>query len=808
MNHDTTGWCGCCAGRAATTPVPVANRPGLSAIAYRVGTHSAFLSTMLARLSAGGPDAAAAADRLAALRARTTADFAVALLDAWATVADVTTFYSERIANESYLRTATERRSLRELARLLGYRPRPGLAAATRLAFTVDRDVLIEAGTRVQSLPTAGEQPVTFETAEPLTARPGWNALRPKLSLPSTVDTGATTLTVTGAAGRLRAGDALVVTAGTTSVIRWITDVQPDPDGRRATVTLHPRVDEPAVSGAQPPAGVIALAARASLHGHNAPDPTTVPETIRADWPAPPRLGDRQLGLAALYPDWAPGGWVLVTWGRTNRKPVLAQIEKTVEETLVVYTVSNAVTLLTLAGAGPVAPTSIGELRAARVHGASIPLSLAPVPLTTPLRAGDSAIVLDADPGLPAGRQVVVCGDELSGGGPVSEVATVVPGDGRPAVLRLAAGLSRDYRRDSVTINANVVPATQGESVREVLGGGDASRPYQRLPLRRSPVTHLPAGTDGTGAHSTVDIHLDGVRWHEAPTLYGRGPAERIFVTETADSGRTSVRFGDGRTGARPPSGVENVVAGYRFGQGRAGNLEPGRLTRLVSGPAGVRDVTNPVPATGGADGDGPDELRTNAALAVRTLGRVVSLRDYEDFARAYAGIGKALATWTWHRGRRVVLLTVAGPDGDPVPDTDPRHGGLLDALRRAGDPAVAVYLASYTPMPFKLDARVRVEPDLDPATVRAAVAASLSGTFGFRAREFGQPVAYSEVVAAMHRVPGVAAVDIRVFARADGPIGVATRLTAGRPQWTDVGGFRPAELLTIEPTGPWLGEL
>ena len=63
---------------------------------------------------------------------------AIALLDAWATVADVLTFYQERIANESYLRTATERVSLVHLAALIGYRPRPGVAAGAFLAFTLE----------------------------------------------------------------------------------------------------------------------------------------------------------------------------------------------------------------------------------------------------------------------------------------------------------------------------------------------------------------------------------------------------------------------------------------------------------------------------------------------------------------------------------------------------------------------------------------------------------------------------------------------------------------------------------------------
>ena len=43
-----------------------------------------------------------------------------------ACVADVLTFYQERIANEGFLRTATERRSVLELARAIGYELKPG----------------------------------------------------------------------------------------------------------------------------------------------------------------------------------------------------------------------------------------------------------------------------------------------------------------------------------------------------------------------------------------------------------------------------------------------------------------------------------------------------------------------------------------------------------------------------------------------------------------------------------------------------------------------------------------------------------
>src|SRR4051812_40056657 len=107
--------CGCCEGLSVEVPVQVYNRPGLNAITYRIGAHAQFRESLLAQLTTSG---------LSALRELTTRDnddFTIALLDAWATVADVITFYQERIANESYLGTATEQLSVVELARLIGY---------------------------------------------------------------------------------------------------------------------------------------------------------------------------------------------------------------------------------------------------------------------------------------------------------------------------------------------------------------------------------------------------------------------------------------------------------------------------------------------------------------------------------------------------------------------------------------------------------------------------------------------------------------------------------------------------------------
>ena len=170
----------CCEGEEIATPVLISNCPGLSGIAYRVGTHSRFKETMLARLSSRE------FKTLRSLSTRQGDDFSIALLDSWALVADILAFYNERIANESYLRTATERLSTVELGRLIGYALNPGVSADTFLVFDLNdapgspQVVAIDVGVRVQSVPEPEEQPQTFETTEAITARPAWNTLKPR----------------------------------------------------------------------------------------------------------------------------------------------------------------------------------------------------------------------------------------------------------------------------------------------------------------------------------------------------------------------------------------------------------------------------------------------------------------------------------------------------------------------------------------------------------------------------------------------------------------------------------------------------
>ena len=167
--------------------------------------------------------------------------------------------------------------------------------------------------------------------------------------------------------------------------------------------------------------------------------------------------------------------------------------------------------------------------------------------------------------------------------------------------LQLASPLAHVYDRATVRLNANVASATHGETVKELLGSGDATVPYQRFTLRQPPLTYVSAETP-SGSTSTLKVYVNDVLWQEVPFLLGHGPTERIYVTRRDNEGVTTLQFGDGITGARLPTGQDNVRAEYRRGVGQGGLVEPGQLSQLMSRPLGLAGVVNSEAAEGAAE--------------------------------------------------------------------------------------------------------------------------------------------------------------------------------------------------------------
>lgn len=838
-------------------PAPIFNRGGLTEIAYRIGDYARFRANLHAALFAPAPARPAGLDPVRPrLCTRQPRDFTLALADAFACAADVLTFYQERIANESYVRTAVERRSLQELGKLVGYRLRPGVAAEAWLAFALEvppeppagieaepgrfvsgvpSRVTLEPGISVQSVPGSGEEPQTFETVERLDeARPEWNGLRPPLRAPGRPRAGDTVTHLAGVDNDLKVGDALLFVGSDfdedakseawdfrvleavsidvesdSTAVRWNRPLgdalSPAPDFERRVYALRRR------------AGVLATPVALGATGAVS-TPPAVPGTITLD---------------AVHSDVAVGSYVVLAKGPFRRAAQASASEARVElfkvtgvdEVSVPVTkepqpLYRPVTRLALEGEALASFVRVSESDPpVTLFGVSEALDLAEYPLTERIEGGRIPVAGDVE-GLRPGRRLMVRGtkeggepvvalvhlvqvtsERAGGGGEVSEEsATREPGPW----LEIRPSLPGSLERTSVVVHANVVLASHGESVAELLGEGDASVAFQRFALRQLPLTYRAAPNE-RGVASELRVRVSEVTWRERASLHGAAATDRVYALDQDEQGRWFVVFGDGVNGARLPTGVNNVRAYYRKGLGLAGNVAAESLTQLGSRPLGVSSVSNPVAATGGTDPESAELARQTLPVVTRTLGRVVSVLDYQDFARAFAGVAKAQAVVLHGASVPTIAITIAGPGGEVLTPDSPVWRNLFAALKQAGDPQVAVTLLSHADARFELELGLRCDPAHEAPAVFRAVRAALSARFAFERRELGEPVQRSEVIAVVQDTPGVVAVDVRRFERLPAQKGgtgdAPLRLLAERMVVDADGKVRPAEVLTLDPS-------
>jgi hypothetical protein len=899
--------CGCCAGTSVQTPQQIANAPGLAAVSYRVGTWSSFKESMLARLSSADYPA------LQPLKTRADDDFTIAFLDSAAMVLDILTFYQERLVNESYLRTASQLRSLTELSRLIGYQPAPGVSASAYLAFTLKAapgqppnpaaaPITIPAGTKVQSVPAQGQTPQTFETAADILAKPDWTALPVQTDLAWAPQTGDTSVYLAGTATQLQPGDLILIVgderAGPPSDpddhhwdICVVTTVKADGQNNRTLVTWSGGLGSFGGTPAQKSPKFHAFRQRAALFGYNAIQPYLLDQTQLTDisnylngdeWDfSSADAALYQSGLVALdslYPKITPNSWIALIapavlgalfapslafssslpgmmillclvnsigtvaqsdFGisakisqaatdapatspdgpymlkafydatRTTSALVQSELLAVAEQPLTFPLYGTTISLETLRtdmaavqvlaisgnrqkialapGASPPTftpddnPNNARPLQAGEILTLTSPPSATPPSITGPLPiampqwdASGNPLTLNVEdshgrPGTVwAALNSFVLAPSSSSDPVVSEYALVKTIDSTSdpghTQFQLTQPLTYCYDRPSTTVSANVGKATHGQSVTELLGSGSASTPNQTFALKQWPLTFVQSATAPNGRASTLTVPVNGAAWTEVPTLYDQRPTASVYATLNQSDGTTDVLFGDGVEGALLPTGQNNVQAKYRVGSGSAGNVAAGALTTLMDRPLGVSGVTNPEAASGGQDAQSVAGIRTNAPQTVLTLGRAVSITDYQNYAATFAGISKAYASWIPSGPGRGVFLTIAGVNGAEVqPDA---IATLVTSLHNFGNPLIPIAVQSFVETLFSFAAGLVIDPAYDGPTVQAAVQQALRQAFSFAARSFGQGVSIDEIAALIQSIPGIIASNVTGLAR------------------------------------------
>jgi predicted phage baseplate assembly protein len=555
--------------------------------------------------------------------------------------------------------------------------------------------------------------------------------------------------------------------------------------------------------------------------------------------------------LDTVYDQIIPGSWVAIERPGSTLPRVIARVQDARKTSVTSYGLTGRVTELTLdqSWLDPSTDLLLSSVRGAVVSAQSEKLGLAPEPISDSVQ-GDRIELGDLYGGLQPGRWLIVQGErsdisntpgvtaaELVMLGSVTQdvlstdgttlLSAVTGAQARPRAgekthtfLRLANKLSYSYKRDTTTIYGNVTRATNGETRAEVLGSGDAAVPNQSFILHASPLTYVTAPT-AAGVQSTLVVTVNDIPWTEVETLAGAGPTDRVYTTSTNDAGVVTVAFGDGKNGSRATTGVTNIKAQYRSGIGGGGNVDGGEVSVLVTRPAGVQAIVNPIPASGGADPESRDEARRNVPVGTVALDRLVSASDYAALARTFAGVAKASAVQLRRSGKSLIGLTIAGSADAPAPAGSPLMVNLTSALLQAGSARQRFVIQERELILLVAGVTLTPAAGISWDNLAIQVRSVLLAAFGFDQRALAQSVALSEFVGVIHKVPGVAAVTVTQFdgiSRDDVDTAVSLRnklsaiasavapnpAVAALPGRLDATGtFLPAQLAILSPDVP-----
>ena len=776
-----------------TWPTPITNPPGQSEISYRAGDFTSFRRALLAALD-GEQELTGWSPK--------EGDLGLQVLEWWAYLGDILTFYNERIANNSYLRTAAgpqapPQNNVAGLAALLGYLPRPaitaqGLLAAKRRPGTPNEPLVLPRGLQIVSTPTATTPAQTFQTGQ----RASFTGLSDAviglppiddLFQPAADTPGARSVLLAGRAA-VQAGDSLVLVKqgwdGTTPGWAMVTVVsataETKPDGPVNTRVILDSDDWAGITEPDPQASdyqLLKATATALLWTMPAPPG----QTLR---PATPDGQTTEVPLATLVRGVAPGDIVLFTGLPAAPAQLLAQVTGYAEGVAAVQPQAAsgpaarpparpATTTTSPAAFMPrttleVRAPDVGRLTAGGAGGIVMRYglreagTLIPTPATTLSRRLGLTVTVPAELGLPPDGTVAL--QDATGAGVLATASRPSPQTVQLSAMDGDSAAGQPPLQAPISLLADLVQVSGGTSVQpaEVLGDGDAAAAGQAFTLQHSPLVYLP----GDPPASTLTVTVNGVAWTEVPSFYQARPDDTVYQVRGLADGSTQVVFGDGTNGARLPTGTGNVTASYRYGP-VGPPPPPGCLSTVLQPQPNLATVVNPVSLTPGTDPEPAGQTAQQAPSGVVLLGQaVISPGDCEQIAATFAGVTRVRAYWTWDQVRRCPGLTL-------YVDGEDTAAAVLAQLPLATS-RVPITVSQAQPVGLAVTCQLAVGPGTSQEAARDAATSALSdpytGVFSPGHMTIGQRLYRSQVEAALS-VSGVTAVlSLQISRTAPGP--------------------------------------
>jgi hypothetical protein len=710
---------------------------------------------------------------IGAWRGRNPEDFAMMLLEMWAYVCDLTSFYDDVIAHESYVRTSRRRDSLRKLVAPLGYIPRPAVAALAELAAFADgrQVVKLPAGTAFRSGAFDGKPPQVFELDTESTIHPFLNewTFRPLRRNTFGGASNKTTFLCELGTVSVKEGDLVLVKVGTQSFARTVESVK-DQEGidhlTYTAVTLLSSVPVPANT----PVSSVRLKKPASNSSLWTTTDVGFGALVEGFLLFPVASWFR---LESITPSFRKNQDVIVEGPDSLSAVVITKVEV---ESVEIEAAST--TEIKDGGGVVIAKVPIPAIDAQTTRITVKP----PVPFTTLLAFNtvEEVEVTIHHSFISAGRVTIEALTELDRTDPLNVRTPIdLPRDTslpgmfqledvnnlgllRPGTLNFATGqftVQGDpwptKLATPVDLYGNVINTSRGETVNgEVLGTGDGSIANQSFTLKKSPVTYLPSPSESTpsGLTNTLKVYVDGLQWTEVKSFYGYKEDDQIYVVRQNDKNESVVTFGDGLLGKRLSTGA--VVIGYYRHGGGASMPPAGSITQVAKPVKGLSSVRSPIAPYGGADEEPSDSLQKFAPRSALLLGRAVSLADLEAAAASYAGVRAVAAEWRWSSELQVPAAHIWYlADGDLT-------ALILGHLRSLTQPNTPIQVQRAQPTVVSLSIQLTHDPKrFEDEVLANARAALLDVEFGVLPPErlgIGKPLFRSRLFEFLLGVTGV----------------------------------------------------
>ncbi len=286
----------------------------------------------------------------------------------------------------------------------------------------------------------------------------------------------------------------------------------------------------------------------------------------------------------------------------------------------------------------------------------------------------------------------------------------------------------------------------------EIVGSSDGTA-GQRFVLAEGPLI------DGS-LRFEVDEGAGPVIWQRVPSLLYSVSTDPHYVVRRDEHGAAWVELGDGRYGSIPRRGEDNVTASYLAGGGEKGNVPADSIVTALTEIAGLDSVTNPGAAGGGVEREPMEEAVVRGPQLFRAMGRAVTARDYEAWAREF-GVGKVrVQTPAWNR-----IDIVVAPAGGGYPSET-----LKEDLRTFLDDKrmVTSIIDIRDPLYINVDIRgiLRTDPLFLAEQVRQQAVNVVRDLLAFERIDFGHTLYLSKIYEAIEAVEGVASVYIRRLSR------------------------------------------